>query len=412
MNRINKKLEKGEDGADSDDSDAGSDAGGAELGHIGAAAGGRDVSRKMHLKSLGYTVKSCRIAGVAQIAPRPGSLRFSAGERGLGVVATGGSDGVLRLIRGGQVEDEAVTASSITALEVSLCGHHVFASLVDGVIVTRHIIADDGTGKDEDEGGGGGSGAAGATGAVARKKSGGGGVVVRLHPQSRELRLPCSGVAITCMRLSPDGASLICGASTGAVFITKVSTVINGLIHEPAALPPAAISAKPLAMVPLEDLRDRNSAILQLEEKVADTVKSAKFRVMMLEGEYEEKLQAAESRYDEAVAEREQARRDMEAMRLTMERVAKENRDQMEATHMLAAEELEASYERRLVMEIDRFKRLQSEVTDYKLTMEEKMQALRESHDTTQAESNQASTRALQSAEERRKALEAGPSTS
>ena len=219
-------------------------------------------------------MKSCKIAGVTQIGPRPGSLEFAGGNRGFGVVATGGSDGVLRLIRGGQIEDEAPTDVSITALETSLCGRHVFVSLVDGVIIARHVIAES---EEEDDEAANGKGRGGGGG-------GGGGVgVVSLHSQSRELRLPRHGVAITCMRLSPDGASLICGASSGAVYIARVRTVINGLVHEPAALPPVANTAKPLAMVPLEDLRDRNAAIAKLEEKLAHTVESAKFRAMMLE---------------------------------------------------------------------------------------------------------------------------------
>jgi hypothetical protein len=324
MSRINKHIEKHAGGGESDDgtSDGGSDAGGGGGGGIQstptAAAAVADLARSMHLKSLGYTVKTCKIAGVAQIAPRPGSLRFASGDRGLGVVATGGSDGVLRLIRGGQIEDEAVAGTSITAVETSLCGHHVFASLLDGAIITRHIIADDGEGlhegyntgkqsggKEEKEGGDGGGGrhggGPGGMAAGARKNGGSsGGVTVRLHPHSRELRLPRSGVAITCMRLSPDGASLICGSSSGVVYIARVNTVINGLVHDSSVAPPTAPSAKPLAMVPLEDLRDRNVAILQLEEKVADTIKSSKFRVMMLEAENEDKLKAAQKKIDES----------------------------------------------------------------------------------------------------------------
>ena len=57
------------------------------------------------------------------------------------MVATGGSDGVLRLVRGGAVEAEAPTKSAITAIETSLCGDHVFTSLTDGTIITRHIIS-------------------------------------------------------------------------------------------------------------------------------------------------------------------------------------------------------------------------------------------------------------------------------
>lgn len=125
----------------------------------------------------------------------------------------------------GQIEDQAVTETSITAVETSLCGHHVFASLMDGVIVTRHVMADDGeevrkgyttdkpSGTDREEGGGGGS----RPGAGAGANGGLRGVTVRLHPHSRELRLPRAGVAITCMRLSPDGASLICGASSAGL---------------------------------------------------------------------------------------------------------------------------------------------------------------------------------------------------
>ena len=50
-----------------------------------------DLARAMHLKSLSYTVKTCKIAGVAHVSPRPGSLQFQKGERGCGVVATGGA---------------------------------------------------------------------------------------------------------------------------------------------------------------------------------------------------------------------------------------------------------------------------------------------------------------------------------
>jgi hypothetical protein len=52
---------------------------------------------------------------------------------------------------------------------------------------------------------------------------------------------------------------------------------------------------------------------------------------------------------------------------------------------MLAAEELEASYERRFAIEIERFRRLQDQVTDYKLATKEKMEATREAHGTSQA---------------------------
>jgi hypothetical protein len=49
--------------------------------HYGGADGGmvspqRDVTRLMHLKSLGYTVKTCKVYGLAQVGPRPGSLQY------------------------------------------------------------------------------------------------------------------------------------------------------------------------------------------------------------------------------------------------------------------------------------------------------------------------------------------------
>lgn len=173
------------------------------------------------------------------------------------------------------------------------------------------------------------------------------------------------------------------------MFIARIRTVINGLVHEPSTLPPAAHSAKPLAMVPLEDLRDRNAAIFHLEEKVVDTIKSSSFRIMMLEAETEEKLSAARKKMDEAVAERAQTELETASTLAQTEKAAKESRERMEATHMLAAEELEASYERRLAIEAARFKRLQDEVTDYKFAMEEKVQAMRRAHETLQAKSEQ-----------------------
>jgi len=418
MGRIARQYQKDDTdtrGGESDDgaSDAGSD------GDSGAAAAG-DLSRLMHLKSLGFTVKACQIASLAHVGPRPGSAQFATGDRGIGVVVSGGSDGVLRLIRGGQVEAESVERTSITAVETSLCGNHIFASLTVGTIVTRHIIA---TGREEEGGqgshgphGGGGSvrgsvdgsgGGAAARVGQNRGSGGSGAPSVRLHPHLRELRLTRHGDAVTCMRLSPDGASLICGAASGAVFIARVTTVINGLIHEPSALPPVAPSAKPLAMVPLDDIRDRNEAIRHLEEAVADGQKTIKFRFMMLETENEEKVKAAQHRIEEAEAERDRTQHDVLVAKQEMEVAVKESRRQMEATHMLAAEELEASYERRLVFETDRFQQLQNQVADYKLATEERMCAMQAAHVASQGETESASDEALRSAEERCAALEA-----
>jgi hypothetical protein len=44
---------------------------------------------------------------------------------------------------------------------------------------------------------------------------------------------------------------LMVGASDGCVFIARVRTVTDGLVHETSIAPPLALSAKPLAMVPL-----------------------------------------------------------------------------------------------------------------------------------------------------------------
>ena len=386
MKRIGKHLEEhakdessDNDAASSDDeaADPGGTAG--QQGQQGSAPG---IAERMHLKSIGYTVKACKIAGVAQLGPRPGSLRYAEGDRGVGAVATCGSDGVLRMIRGGAVDDEANVGVQITAVETSLCGTHVFVGLVDGAIQTREVVDVDPEDVDTF-----------------------GGAVVRFNGHTRDLRLPRTGTAITCMRLSPDGASLLCGTSSGAVFIAQVSIVINGLIHEPSVIPPQAQSAKPLLMVPLEDIRDRNNAIAQLEEKVADQIKSSQFRMMMLESENEEKLAAARQRVDEAVAEKENALREMDVARAKMTENHKENRAQLEATHLLAAEELEASYERRLALEAERFKQLQEEVTDYRLATEEKVAALHAEHEAAMAGAEKAAREALRAAEARAEKL-------
>lgn len=145
MRRINARFDGDEDGgegADSDDASsdasvvaAGGGGGGASTAG-GASSVSRDLARMMHIKSLEHTVKSCKLAGVAQIAPRPGSLQFARGERGLGAVATGGSDGVLRLIRGVGIrwggEGDVGTAVQSSCLASScFCGRSKFDRSID-----------------------------------------------------------------------------------------------------------------------------------------------------------------------------------------------------------------------------------------------------------------------------------------
>ena len=55
--------------------------------------------------------------------------------------------------------------------------------------------------------------------------------------------------------------------------------------------------------------------------------------------------------------------------------------------HMIAAEELEASYERRLALELQRFNRLQEEAQDYKLAASETMGQMEEAHETAAEQS-------------------------
>ena len=75
----------------------------------------------------------------------------------------------------------------------------------------------------------------------------------------------------------------------------------------------------------------------------------------------------------------------MAATSVRLECKADDAVQEMELKHMIAAEELEAAYERRLALEMERFQRLQDEVVDYKLAASEKMGEMEEGHSTAAA---------------------------
>lgn len=184
--------------------------------------------------------------------------------------------------------------------------------------------------------------------------------------------------SITAAAMCPDGTKLLTCSEDGVMFVSSVRCVVDGASVEP---PPPPIAPFPKVCMVLEENQEEMLLHLNdLQQQLKRSKEDAEYQVMMHTQKLKEELSGVTAEKQQLEENIEKFRQEMYGSQTEAARQAEERMHNLEKSHMSAAEALENMYERRLLVEVDKYNQLQAEKEDTQYAMEERLHTLEQAH--------------------------------